>query len=172
MPTVVPPSGPLSQLSASWRSAARRRARLVPHSCPPGGRRWLWGVPPCERLPRPGDHGADPRGAQVSDVDTLLGEIAAIGATDEGYRRLAWTEEDARLGEWFAAACSERGLTVSADRCGNQWAWWGDPDAELRPAPPVDADGQPDADGQRDADGQPDADGRRDADGQGDDEKA
>jgi N-carbamoyl-L-amino-acid hydrolase len=67
----------------------------------------------------------------VSDVETLLRGIAAIGATDEGYRRLAWTEEDQRLGEWFAAACAERGLTVSTDRCGNQWAWWGDPDADI-----------------------------------------
>ncbi len=66
----------------------------------------------------------------MSDVATLLGQIERIGATgDGGYRRLAWTEEDALLGEWFAAACAERGLTVSTDRCGNQWAWWGDPDA-------------------------------------------
>ena len=46
-----------------------------------------------------------------------------------GVRRLAWTDEDARLAEWFAAACAKRGLEVSTDRCGNQWAWWGDPDA-------------------------------------------
>ena len=71
----------------------------------------------------------------MGDVATLLGQIAQIGATgDGGYRRLAWTEEDARLGQWFAAACAERGLVVSTDRCGNQWAWWGDPDA-VSPAP-------------------------------------
>src|SRR5207245_2726090 len=67
------------------------------------------------------------------DVETLLEQIAQIGAgADGGFRRLAWTEEDARLGEWFAAACAERGLVVSTDRCGNQWAWWGDPDADAR----------------------------------------
>ncbi len=72
----------------------------------------------------------------VSDVGTLLDQIESIGVTADGVRRLAWTPEDAQLGAWFAAACSERGLTVSTDRCGNQWAWWGDPDADI--AAPVD----------------------------------
>ncbi|HYJ76865.1 MAG TPA: allantoate amidohydrolase [Kineosporiaceae bacterium] len=76
----------------------------------------------------------------MSDVETLLEEIAAIGATEHGgVRRLAWTEEDARLAQWFAGACAERGLEVGTDRCGNQWAWWGDPDAEL---PAEDGDGE------------------------------
>ncbi|HEX2902387.1 MAG TPA: allantoate amidohydrolase [Jatrophihabitans sp.] len=47
-----------------------------------------------------------------------------------GYRRFAWTGEDATLREWFAAAAAERGLDVTQDRAGNQWAWWGDPDAD------------------------------------------
>jgi N-carbamoyl-L-amino-acid hydrolase len=90
----------------------------------------------------------------VSDLEMLLGGIAAIGATDEGYRRLAWSEEDTRLGEWFAAACAERGLTVSTDRCGNQWAWWGDPDADLPPAAPSGDDAPSDPDrGDHDEDG-------------------
>jgi N-carbamoyl-L-amino-acid hydrolase len=68
----------------------------------------------------------------VSDVESLLEEIAGIGATVHGgVRRLAWTDEDARLAQWFAGACAERGLEVGTDRCGNQWAWWGDPDAEV-----------------------------------------
>ena len=76
----------------------------------------------------------------MSDVETLLEEIAGIGATEHGgVRRLAWTDEDARLAQWFAAACAERGLEVSTDRCGNQWAWWGDPDAEIAPVEPADA---------------------------------
>ena len=76
----------------------------------------------------------------MSDVETLLEEIAAIGATEHGgVRRLAWTDEDARLAQWFAGACAERGLEVGTDRCGNQWAWWGDPDAEL---PAEDGDGE------------------------------
>jgi len=84
----------------------------------------------------------------VSDVETLLRGIAAIGATDDGYRRLAWTEEDAQLGEWFAAASAERDLAVSTDRCGNQWAWWGDPDADL-PADSEDGEHDGERDGGR-----------------------
>ena len=46
-----------------------------------------------------------------------------------GYRRYAWTRTDHDLREWFAAECSGRGLDLVEDRMGNQWAWWGDPDA-------------------------------------------
>ncbi len=49
-----------------------------------------------------------------------------------GYRRFAWTREDAVLREWFAGECAGRGLDLVEDRAGNQWAWWGDPDA-VRP---------------------------------------
>ena len=63
----------------------------------------------------------------------LLTQIAAIGRDGGtgGYRRSAFTREDAALAEWFAACCAARGLEVTLDRCGNQWAWWGDPDAGL-----------------------------------------
>jgi len=47
-----------------------------------------------------------------------------------GYRRSAWTREDATLREWFAGEASARGLDLVTDRAGNQWAWWGDPDAD------------------------------------------
>ncbi|TAM92817.1 MAG: allantoate amidohydrolase [Jatrophihabitans sp.] len=47
-----------------------------------------------------------------------------------GYRRYAWTGEDANLREWFAAEAQARGMELTLDRAGNQWAWWGDPDAE------------------------------------------
>ena len=47
-----------------------------------------------------------------------------------GYRRFAWTREDATLREWFAAEAAARRLTLTLDRAGNQWAWWGDPDAD------------------------------------------
>ncbi len=63
--------------------------------------------------------------------DAMWAELEPIGrepATD-GYRRFAWTREDAALREWFAAACAARGLDLTTDRAGNQWAWWGDPDA-------------------------------------------
>ena len=58
-------------------------------------------------------------------------ELEPIGrnARTGGYRRYAWTDEDAALREWFTAAARARGLDVVVDRAGNQWAWWGDPDA-------------------------------------------
>ncbi len=48
-----------------------------------------------------------------------------------GYRRFAWTREDADLREWFAGEAAARGLDVVDDRAGNLWAWWGDPDRAL-----------------------------------------
>ncbi|MBT0767402.1 allantoate amidohydrolase [Kineosporia sp. J2-2] len=57
-------------------------------------------------------------------------EIEPIGrAASGGYRRFAWTREDAVLREWFEGEASALGLDVTVDRAGNQWAWWGDPDA-------------------------------------------
>ena len=53
-----------------------------------------------------------------------------------GYRRFAWTREDHTLRAWFAAECTRRGLDLTADRMGNQWAWWGDPDAAVRAGNP------------------------------------
>lgn len=47
-----------------------------------------------------------------------------------GYRRFAWTREDHTLREWFAGAATGRGLDLTTDRMGNQWAWWGDPDRD------------------------------------------
>ena len=57
-------------------------------------------------------------------------DLAPVGrAPDGGYRRFAWTREDHVLREWFAASAQARGLDLVTDRAGNQWAWWGDPDA-------------------------------------------
>jgi N-carbamoyl-L-amino-acid hydrolase len=53
-----------------------------------------------------------------------VGRDSATG----GYRRFAWTREDATLREWFASEATARGLVLTADRAGNQWAWYGDPD--------------------------------------------
>jgi N-carbamoyl-L-amino-acid hydrolase len=60
----------------------------------------------------------------------MWAELEPIGRERDagGYRRFAWTREDAALREWFAAACQARGLDLTTDRAGNQWAWWGDPD--------------------------------------------
>jgi N-carbamoyl-L-amino-acid hydrolase len=67
----------------------------------------------------------------TSSFDDMWAALEPIGrAGSGGYRRFAWTREDATLREWFAAAASERGLAVVEDRAGNQWAWWGDPDAD------------------------------------------
>ena len=60
-------------------------------------------------------------------------DLAPVGrdASSGGYRRFAWTRADATLREWFAAEAQRRGLDLTVDRVGNQWAWWGDPDAAL-----------------------------------------
>ncbi|WP_421734866.1 allantoate amidohydrolase [Cellulomonas sp.] len=57
-------------------------------------------------------------------------DLSRVGrASDGGYRRFAWTREDHTLREWFAGEAQARGLDLVTDRAGNQWAWWGDPDA-------------------------------------------
>jgi N-carbamoyl-L-amino-acid hydrolase len=63
--------------------------------------------------------------------DSMWAELEPIGRdpTSGGYRRFAWTDEDATLREWFAGQAAERGLDLTTDRAGNQWAWWGDPDS-------------------------------------------
>jgi N-carbamoyl-L-amino-acid hydrolase len=63
--------------------------------------------------------------------DTMWAALEPIGRHPGtgGYRRYAWTPEDATLREWFSGEAAARGLTVVTDRAGNQWAWDGDPDA-------------------------------------------
>ena len=65
--------------------------------------------------------------------DGMWSAIEPIGreASTGGYRRFAWTPADATLREWFAGEASGRGLDLVTDRAGNQWAWWGDPDAAV-----------------------------------------
>jgi N-carbamoyl-L-amino-acid hydrolase len=69
---------------------------------------------------------------QLVTFDQLWAELEPVGRHpgSGGYRRFAWTREDAALREWFAASAATRGLDVTTDRAGNQWAWWGDPDAD------------------------------------------
>ena len=66
-------------------------------------------------------------------LDGMMADLRSVGrdAATGGYRRFAWTREDACLREWFAAECASRGLNLTVDRAGNQWAWWGDPDAAV-----------------------------------------
>ena len=60
-------------------------------------------------------------------------DLSGIGLDDStgGYRRFAWSRIDHDLREWFEGECRARGLDVTTDRMGNQWAWWGDPDAAV-----------------------------------------
>lgn len=62
-------------------------------------------------------------------VAARLEEIAGLGRdrSSGGYRRLAWTDADLSLREWFTGAASDLGLDVEVDRNGNLWAWWGVP---------------------------------------------
>ena len=62
--------------------------------------------------------------------DRLWADLEPVGRDPHsgGYRRFAWTREDSVLREWFAGAAAARGLDLTTDRAGNQWAWWGDPD--------------------------------------------
>jgi N-carbamoyl-L-amino-acid hydrolase len=63
--------------------------------------------------------------------DRLWADLGPVGRAEStgGYRRYAWTPADAALREWFAGEAAARGLDLVTDRAGNQWAWWGDPDA-------------------------------------------
>ena len=65
--------------------------------------------------------------------DGMWSALEPIGreASTGGYRRYAWTRVDATLREWFAGEATARGLDLVTDRAGNQWAWWGDPDAAV-----------------------------------------
>ena len=61
----------------------------------------------------------------------LWSQLEPVGrdATSGGYRRFAWTKDDHTLREWFVGECARLGLDVTEDHAGNQWAWWGNPDA-------------------------------------------
>jgi len=60
-----------------------------------------------------------------------LTDLAHLGrARSGGYRRFAWTREDAELRDWFTGEAKARGLDVATDRAGNLVAWWGDPDVD------------------------------------------
>ncbi len=76
--------------------------------------------------------GRDPAAAAAAaDFATMWGGLAEIGrAPSGGYRRFAWTRQDAALREWFLGATGALGLSTEEDRAGNLWAWWGDPDAD------------------------------------------
>lgn len=70
---------------------------------------------------------------ESATFDGMWSAIEPIGRQPStgGYRRYAWTPADALLREWFAGEAAARGLDLVTDRAGNQWAWWGDPDAAV-----------------------------------------
>ena len=77
------------------------------------------------------DGPADGRAVVSRAFDGWWSELAPVGRSAAGgYRRFAWTRQDATLREWFTAAATSLGLDVVSDRAGNLWAWWGDPDAD------------------------------------------
>lgn len=67
----------------------------------------------------------------MTDFDRMWADLEPVGRDrgTGGYRRFAWTPVDHTLREWFAGEATRRGLDLTEDRAGNQWAWWGDPDA-------------------------------------------
>jgi beta-ureidopropionase / N-carbamoyl-L-amino-acid hydrolase len=69
-----------------------------------------------------------------TSFDGLWSALQPVGRDRRsgGYRRFAWTAEDAALREWFESECITRSLDLTTDRAGNQWAWWGDPDHARR----------------------------------------
>ena len=81
--------------------------------------------------PQQSHHAAVPVAHAEAGFDRMWADLAPLGRHPGtgGYRRFAWTREDADLREWFAGEAAARGLDVVADRAGNLWAWWGDPDA-------------------------------------------
>jgi N-carbamoyl-L-amino-acid hydrolase len=69
---------------------------------------------------------------EAAAFDRMWDDLAGLGRHPGtgGYRRYAWTRDDADLREWFAGEAAARGLDLVADRAGNLWAWWGNPDAD------------------------------------------
>lgn len=76
---------------------------------------------------------------RMGEFTRMWADLAPVGrvASTGGYHRFAWTREDHELREWFVAECARRGLDVVTDRVGNQWAWWGDPDAAVAAGRPA-----------------------------------
>lgn len=63
--------------------------------------------------------------------EAMMADLAPVGRhpSTGGYRRYAWTGEDATLREWFVGEARRRSLEVLSDRAGNLWAWTADADA-------------------------------------------
>jgi beta-ureidopropionase / N-carbamoyl-L-amino-acid hydrolase len=82
--------------------------------------------------PQQSHHAAVPVDHAEAGFDRMWADLAPLGRHPGtgGYRRFAWTREDADLREWFAGEVAARGMELVDDRAGNLWAWWGDPDRD------------------------------------------
>ena len=63
----------------------------------------------------------------------MWADLLPVGrdGTTGGYRRHRLdAAPTSACREWFAGEAARRGLDLVVDRNGNQWAWWGDPDAD------------------------------------------
>ena len=102
--------------------SSRRIALLGPHGPPPARR----------RVGQPGILPPRVSGVSQASMGGMWADLLPVGrdAATGGYRRHAWAPADLTCREWFAAEAARRGLDVTVDRNGNQWAWWGDPDAD------------------------------------------
>lgn len=77
---------------------------------------------------------------ESDDVEVLLAEgfrrdwarLLPIGRnpTTGGYERHLFNPAELACREWFSTAAAELGLDVVADRNGNLFGWWGNPDAD------------------------------------------
>lgn len=69
--------------------------------------------------------------ATARTFERAMADLHDVGRlASGGYARYAWTDVDLVLREWFTAQAAARGMDVVADRAGNLWAWWGDPDRD------------------------------------------
>jgi N-carbamoyl-L-amino-acid hydrolase len=66
------------------------------------------------------------------EIAARLESLERIGVGPDGVMRLAWTDDDAAAGAWFAAQAGTLGMAVQRDPAGNLWAcpegdgpWWG-----------------------------------------------
>jgi len=80
----------------------------------------------------PGREPLNPADVDAASFDRMWQALLPIGRhpATGGHRRFAWSDADLDCRQWFAGEAHARGLDVSTDRNGNQWAWWGDPDAD------------------------------------------
>ena len=94
------------------------------------------------RRRRTGVPGPDAGGGRARDRSrgTVVATSRDVGRgrADGGYRRFAWTREDHDAARVVRRARPPpAGSTLTTDRAGNQWAWWGDPDATARASSPA-----------------------------------